>query len=235
MEQLPVVIHIFPAVGFWDDVVHFQDVSCLAVESASWTSSLLTSEEGADACCHTRIMLRSRAPIHPVAIIGAASPLDFHMPFDRCLIVKTESELALRWRKVQLGAFSLPIVCRCPSPGLSWMSDFYPSADLMQKRVIYFVVGLLAADACVVIAPAANDGSQGQDQLGLGCHLLVSNDFSHLLTMLLDRFLAWGDDGLKTKSCRAGSVVSDGKPEEIESRWSLRRVERVGDPGFTWF
>ena len=147
MEQWPVVIHIFPAVGFWDDVVHFQDVSCLAGESASWTSSLLASEEGADACCHTRILSCSRAPVHPIAVIGAASPLDFHMPFYRCLIVKTESELALRRRKVPLGAFSLPRVCRCPDPGLSWMSDFYPSADVMEKRVIYFVVGLLAPAA----------------------------------------------------------------------------------------
>lgn len=113
------------------------------------------------------------------------------------------------------------------------MSDFYPSADLMQKRVIYFVVGLFATDTCVVIAPAADDGSQGQDQLGLGGHFLASNDFSPLLTMLLDRFLAWGDDGLKTKSRRAGSVLSDGTPAKVESRWSLRRVERVGDPGFT--
>jgi hypothetical protein len=235
MEQLPVVIHIFPAVGFWDDVVHFQDVSCLAGESASWTSSLLTSEEGTDACCHPRRMSRSRAPVHPVAVIGAASPLDVHLPFYRCLSVKTESELALRRRKVQRGAFSLPIVCRCPSPGWSWLSDCYPSADVMQKRGIYFVVGLFAPDACVVIAPAADDGSQGQDQLGLGCHFLASNDFSHLLTMLLDRFLAWGDDGLKTTSRRAGSVLSDGTPEKIASRWSLRHVERVGDPGFTWF
>jgi len=147
MEQLPVVVHIFPAVGFWEDVVYFQDVSCLTVESASWTSSLLASEEGADACCHPRRMSRSRAPVPPIAIIGAARPLDFHMPFYRCLIVEPESQLALRRRKVQLGAFALPIVCRCPHPGLSWMSDCDPRADLLQKRVISFVVGLLAPDA----------------------------------------------------------------------------------------
>ena len=55
------------------------------------------------------------------------------------------------------------------------------------------------------MAPAADDGSQGQDQLGLGGHCLAGNDFSHLLTMLLERLLAWGEDGLKTKprGCRS--------------------------------
>jgi len=52
--------------------------------------------------------------------------------------------------------------------------------------------------------------------------------------MPLHRFLAWGDDGLESKPGLSDGVLSNGKPEKVESRLALFPSERMRDAGFTW-
>jgi len=105
----------------------------------------------------------------------------------------------------------------------------------MKKRVIYFTVGLFAADSGVVIAPSSYDWPKLPHQLCLWRHFLLGNDFSHASTMPLNRLLAWFDDGLESKLGLAGGVLSDVKPKKVESRFALLPSERMRDVRFTWF
>ena len=157
------------------------------------------------------------------------------MPFYRCFAVKAESDLAIFRREVQRVTFSLPILRRCPLPRFLRMPDLYPSASLMKKRAIYCAVGPFATDFRVVMTPSSYDWPKLPNQVRLGGHFLLGDDFSHAPTMPLNRFLAWCDNGLESKLGLAYWVLSDRKPKKVESRFALLLSERMRDACFTWF
>ena len=105
----------------------------------------------------------------------------------------------------------------------------------MKKRAIYFTVGPFATDSCVVMTPSAYDWPKFQDQVRLGGHFLVGEDFSQASTMPRHRFLAWCDDGLASKLGRAYWVLSDGTPTTVASRFALIPSERLREACCTWF
>lgn len=105
----------------------------------------------------------------------------------------------------------------------------------MKERTIYFAVGPFATDAGVVMAPSADDWPKRHDEVRLRCRFVMDDDFSHLSPMPLDRFLAWGNDGLEAKSRLSYRILSNGKAEKVESRCALFAVERMRDACFTWF
>jgi len=105
----------------------------------------------------------------------------------------------------------------------------------MKKRAIYFTVGPFTTDFRVVVTPSSYDWPKLRNQMCLGGHLLVGDDFSHAPTMPLHRFLARCDDGLESKPGLSCWVLADGKPKKVESRFALLLSERMRDACFTGF
>ena len=85
MERLQVCKARIPMVAI--DMVHLNSVVMLEEESTMATAAALLFEQPGHSGIDTRVSPLSRAPVHPVPIIGTAIALDFYMPGNRHLVV----------------------------------------------------------------------------------------------------------------------------------------------------
>lgn len=74
-------------------------------------------------------------PVEPIAIVGAARPLDFAMPPDGYPFV-TEQRRASVWRKVPSSGLQSPIFTREPVPVLVGMATVCPAIQLAEGQVV---------------------------------------------------------------------------------------------------
>ena len=68
-ELVPVIV--LSAQGSWDEVIDFQEVSILKVESTSWASPLLCLKQLCLLIVHKRVLPEPLRPVQEVSIIGA--------------------------------------------------------------------------------------------------------------------------------------------------------------------
>ena len=85
MQRLQVCIARIAMVAI--DMVHLDPVVMLEEQSTVATSASLRFEQPGQSCTDTGMSSLSRAPVHPVPIIGTAVALDVHMPGNRHLAV----------------------------------------------------------------------------------------------------------------------------------------------------
>ena len=83
MKKLSVVMHTGPAQMFGNDVDHLHNISVYKEQFALKAFAPLSFQE----CCHSqwnfRVFAQSCAPIDPIAVVGTAESLHFHMSPNR--------------------------------------------------------------------------------------------------------------------------------------------------------
>src|SRR5262252_1785027 len=112
----------------------------------------------------------SRAPVHPIPIIGTTVALDLDMPGYGHLAVGQEAygvRVRGRGGKGQTGASPMPVSLYRPCGRFLWVSPECPAAKLDPGVVIEpFGDGLTHPNA-VIVRPAANFGVELMNQLPL--------------------------------------------------------------------
>ena len=176
---------------------------------------------------------QSCAPVEPIAVIRTAVTLDFHVSLDARLTVKVQSQRAVRGRKVELSAFSLPVLPRRRRSGFVRVTSVGPRPEPAQQLAVSFSEGFLTADCREVTTPAADDRIKRQDEGRLSGRLVLRHDFSNPALMPVNRLRAGLDDSLETEPGHADGILSDVVTQEVAAHRPSVTVERVDDAGFT--
>src|SRR5687768_7376633 len=95
----------------------------------------------------------SRAPIHPIAVIGTAIALDVDMPCNRHLAVSPKARclrVVRRGGKGQAGAQPMPVTTRDPADRFARMSPACPGAELNPGEMIEPMISGLTHTGAVV-------------------------------------------------------------------------------------
>ena len=72
------------------DMVHLDPVVMLEEQPTGATAAALRFEQPGQSCTDMGVSALSRAPVHPIPIIGTAVALDLHMPGNRHLAVRPQ-------------------------------------------------------------------------------------------------------------------------------------------------
>lgn len=87
MKKVTVVTHIGSVRRFGNDMDHLHHISVFEEQFASRAFTPLPFQESCDPQLHFRVLAQSRAPIDPVAVVGTAASLHFHMSPNRSAAV----------------------------------------------------------------------------------------------------------------------------------------------------
>lgn len=134
---------VLSAQGSWDEVIDFQEVSIVKVESASWASPLLRLEQLCLLVVHKRVLPEPLRPVQEVSIIGAGVSAYLHVvlalrfrmvpDIDRYLV----SRMILDMRpKPGLRANANAVLLACPLFALVRVACVSPSHELSKGVII---------------------------------------------------------------------------------------------------
>ena len=100
---------------------------------------------------------QSCAPIEPIAVIGAAASLHFHMSPNRSAPVLVQLVVTAGRLKTPTLAFSdAPVLVHNPPLALVRMAALGPGKESCEEQVLHFLEDILADDRGVVSTPADN-------------------------------------------------------------------------------
>ena len=87
MKKVPVVAHTGLVRLFGRGMDHLHNISIFEEQLAGWAFTSLPFQESCDPQRHFRVFAQPRAPIEPIAIVGTAASLHFHMSPNRSAAV----------------------------------------------------------------------------------------------------------------------------------------------------
>ena len=185
------------------DVINLNAVVMVEAQPTRRTAPMLPFEQCGQAWTDTRMSSASRAPIHPVTIIGTAIAPDFAMPCNGHLTVGEEMHgfrVRRRCGKDEMGPPSMPVPSYGLCDRLHWMTPVCPAAELFPQEVIESSIDGLAHTGAVIGCPAPNDRVELTDQYALRQSLRALDDASKLHQMCLDVGLGRFDQGLEPQA-----------------------------------
>ena len=180
------------------DVVDLDPIIMLEEQPTIATAPALPLQQFCSSKTHTRVSSMSRAPVHPIAIIGTAVALDLDMPGDGHLAVRQEVcgiGIGGGGGKGQTGAQPVPVPLHPPGGGLLRVSPVCPAAELCPGEVVEPFIDGLAHAGAVIVRPTPDFGVELADQLTLRKGLPALNDPPNLRQMLFDIGLGGCDQG----------------------------------------
>src|SRR5881409_184405 len=181
------------------DVVDLDPIIMLEAQPTIATAPALPLQQFCSSKTHTRVSSMSRAPVHPIAIIGTAVALDLDMPGDGHLAVRQEVcgiGIGGGGGKGQTGAPPVPVPLHPPGGGFLWVSPVCPAAELCPGEVVEPFIDGLAHAGAVIVRPTPDFGVELADQLTLRKGLPALNDPPNLRQMLCDIGLGGCDQGV---------------------------------------
>jgi hypothetical protein len=181
------------------DVIDLDLVILLEEQPTIATAPTLLFQQLRQAWTDVRVPSLSRAPVHPIAIIGTAIALDLHMPRNRHLTMGMEVDgvWSSGWGgEGTAGVEPMPVPLNHPPDGLGRVSSMCPAAELNPRQVIKPRIHGFAHTDAVVVRPPSDCGVELTDEFALGQGLRAANDPSQLRQMRLDIGLGRFDQGL---------------------------------------
>jgi hypothetical protein len=165
------------------DVINLDLVILLEEQPTIATAPTLLFQQLRQAWTDVRVPSLSRAPVHPIAIIGTAIALDLHLPRHCHLTMGMEVD-GVRpsgWGgEGTTGVKPMPVPLNNPSDGRGRVSSMCPAAELDPREVIKpRIHGFAHADA-VIVCPSPDFGVELTDECALGQGLRAANDPSQL-------------------------------------------------------
>ncbi len=189
------------------DVIDLDLVIRLEEHPTRATAPPLVCQQLRQSWTDVRVPSLSRAPVHPLAIIGTAMALDLHMPRHRHLIMGMEVHgvRPSRWGgEGPTGGEPMPVPLNGPPDGLGRVSSMRPAAELDPREVIEpRIHGLAHADA-LIVCPPPDLGVKLTDARALGQGLRATHDPSQIRQMRLDIGLGRFDQGLESQALARG-------------------------------
>jgi hypothetical protein len=137
VHQLPIVVALLPAWGFWNDMIDFEGIMLREVQPPCAAASLLFAQVPCHAEADGRMTAQACTPLPPVAIIRTPGGLDFHMAAAGRVRVPRECPSFPRW--LEAPAFALvypPVFAHAPVLGLIRMAGHGPAAQLRLERMV---------------------------------------------------------------------------------------------------
>jgi len=189
-----------PIASITIDVINLNAVVMVEAQPTRRTAPVLPFKQCGQAWTDTRMPSASRAPIHPVAIIGTAIAPDFDVPCNGHLTMRAERHgvrVRRRCGKGETGLPSMPVPFDGPRDGLHWMTPVCPAAELCPQEVIESSIDGLAHTGAVIGCPAPDAGVKLTNQCALRESLRALDDASQLRQMCLDIGLGRFDQGLE--------------------------------------
>jgi hypothetical protein len=116
MNELFVVVCIRSSKGFWDDVVHFKQITIFEVQFTPDTFPLLPLEKTPYGFRGFRMLSSSCCPVNPVTIIWTPPVLDLRVPFDGHFGMFPEAVFVIFRCKYPPFRFHMPIFVADPVP-----------------------------------------------------------------------------------------------------------------------
>ncbi len=151
MERLEITLARIASIPV--DVINLNAVVMVEAQPTRRTAPVLPFKQFGQAWTDTRMPSASRAPIHPVAIIGTTIAPDFDVPCNGHLTVGEEMHgfrVRRRCGKGETGLPSMPVPFYGPRDGLHWMTPVCPAAELFPQEVIESSIDGLAHTGAVI-------------------------------------------------------------------------------------
>jgi hypothetical protein len=133
----------------WRDMVNFDEIIILEVQSTPAAFSCLLLQEFAFGPVQQVMFAESLAPIHEVSIIWAGRSFDFDMPLDMRLRVIPQSGFPIS--EYPATAFiHMPVLVGDPTFAFVWMAVSGPLLEL-EKQNVFTVVEDFGGNHCSMI------------------------------------------------------------------------------------
>ena len=141
------------------EVINLNAVVMMEAQPTRRTAPVLPFEQCGQAWPDTRVPSASRAPIHPVTVVGTAVAPHFGVPCNGYLTMRAESHSVRvrRWRgKGKTSLPSMPVPFDGPRDRLHWVTPVCPAAELYPQQVIESSIDDLAHTSAVIGGSVAN-------------------------------------------------------------------------------
>src|SRR5216684_2342246 len=146
-----------------DDMIGFENVSILKVESTSWALSLLKCEKFCLLTLHEWMLLESLCPINEIAVIRACLPSDFYIVLTmgiRMMSYIDNFRISFPvfdlFPKSQRIFDSHPVFVINPSLAFPRVSRLPPSKQLSKGVVVASLESLTTHYPSIVVRPSSN-------------------------------------------------------------------------------
>lgn len=225
-------------------MINVHRVPIREVQTAGSPSPLLLLQEPGDSRGYVWMASYASAPVDPVAVVGTARALDFHMALDGGVCVAGEACPAVGWLEGPASPIvHSPVCARDPGLLLVRVAGDCPS---LPHRVDGVGKGLQdpgTGNVRVGVAPAHHRRVQRLHQRLLSCVLLAVNRLAQCFHLSADRRLAGLDDRCATMPASSAVFPSVRAPrgglsertaEEVASRGLRCAYEGGGDARLAW-
>ncbi len=139
----------------WRDMVNFDEIIILEVQSTPLAFSCLLLQEFAFGSVQQVMLAESLAPIHEVSIIWACSSFDFDMALDMRLRVIPQGGFPVG-EDPAVAFIHMPVLVGDPTFAFVWMSVSCPLLEL-EKEDVFTVVEDFGGHHCSMIPrPSTN-------------------------------------------------------------------------------
>src|SRR5215510_10022440 len=151
VEQLEVVSSISPTAALGDDMIDFHPILLRKEQSTLRALALLPLQESCDSGRDFRVLPKTGAPIDPIAIIGAAHPMDLHVPTNRGLPMSVQAGCTVgRLKNPAVTRGEAPVPMRDPPFALVGVAVGRPCPQHTIEAVIQALEDTRAANPGVV-------------------------------------------------------------------------------------
>ena len=118
-----------------------------------------------------------------------------------------------------------PLVALLPLLGFAWVGSLDMLYFFVKHPIVQFVKGFFGGSCSVVVRPSAKNGVQFPQDFPDAPSTYCLPCLSHLLSVLLNSFLAWLREELPSRFGVGGPVKPDVKAKKVQS---LRQVNDIG-------